>query len=162
MNKISVMLITVSLMLVMLTGCGTVKNVTNEDFSKAVTMDSKGTLVLNAKSLSSPKEQDIISEMHEITNNYVLADKYYGKKMMTQERVNGLIIDVLSIKADDSITTRAKLIAILKDWKDGNFTHLDTDHNYLWCELGGVVGRATDIKTAEDLPAWNNPKIDLL
>ncbi|WP_244275384.1 DUF6241 domain-containing protein [Oceanobacillus kimchii] len=36
---------------------------------------------------------------------------------------------------------------MLDDWKSGDFSHVDKDHNYFWENQGGTVGKAYGLQT---------------
>ena len=137
------------------------ETVSNEDFDRLVTKNAFGIYelkqpvsndVLNI--LKTPTEHDIIVEMHEMTNNYIIAKDVRGKRKMTQERLNALVLYLLSVQKPDDYPHKAHLLDMLSLWKQGEFFMLANDHNYLWTALNGEIGYATGVKDKKDLPAW--------
>lgn len=133
--------------------------VLNTKFDSMATKDVLGNYSLNKgadnivlNTYAIPTEREIIVEMHEMANNYIIADEIRGKREMTQERLNALILILLSVKKPNNYPHKAHLLDMLSLWKQGEFFVLVNDHNYLWDALDGTIGRATGVK--KDLPAW--------
>src|SRR5665648_370029 len=103
--------------------------------------------------LSILPKKDVMVEMHEMANNYVVASTVWGTEEMTLERIEELIVEVNSDESATMAEYKTRLLEILTGWKGGDFTKLAADHNYLWYALDGTVGRATGVKDNEDLPA---------
>ncbi|HZK55443.1 MAG TPA: DUF6241 domain-containing protein [Desulfosporosinus sp.] len=99
--------------------------------------------------------KDATVEMHEMANNYVVASTIWVTKEMTQKRIDELIVEVNSDESAIIAEHKTRLLEILSSWKDGDFTNLAADHNYVWGALDGTVGRASGVKGKEDLPAWS-------
>ena len=139
-------------------------NVSNETFDRITTKDVLGHYILNEDvavvlgRIKIPQEDDIVIEMHKMANNYIIADEIRGTQEMTQERINALLVALLSVESNivnNQYSHKTHLIDILTIWKQGEFFMLANDHNYLWDALGGQIGRATGVKDKKDLPAWS-------
>ena len=136
--------------------------VTNEEFNKFVATDAAGKYAIDQdvaatelRMFGIPQEKDLVIEMHKMANNYILAGEIRGRQKMTQERINTLIVGLLSVESTESVYTHKDyLLEILTNWKAGKFLQLASDHNYLWDCLSGTVGKATGVKSLKDLPAW--------
>lgn len=85
---------------------------------------------------------EVINEMHKMANTKIEADEIRGRIMITYEQVNELIAEVEASDYRD----KKKLLKILNNWKSGYFEKCVSEHNYLWKELGGEVGKATGLK----------------
>jgi len=88
------------------------------------------------------QRQRILEEMHKMVNSKVVADFVWGEVPITEESVDKLITEVSSTTFPD----RDKLLTILENWKINDFTNAVNDHNYVWEQLGGSVGKATALK----------------
>lgn len=85
---------------------------------------------------------EVIDEMHKMANTKIEADEIRGRIVITYERVNELIAEVEASDYKD----KKKLLRILNNWKSGYFEKCVSEHNYLWKELGGEIGKATGLK----------------
>ena len=157
--KLAVLFIVGTVGLVVLTSSTNAK-VSNDNFNKVVTTDASGKYSLDQDAatvigkVEILTERDIIVEMHEMANKYIVAPETWGTKEMTLERINALIVETLSYPSTTMYQHKRYLLEILTNWKKGEFSQLAADHNYLWDCLFGTVGRATGVKGIEDLPAW--------
>ena len=131
---------------------------TNEKFDTLVMKDAAGNYHLRdgatVDAITVTPERAIIVEMHEMANNYIIADEIRGKREMTQEGLNTLILELLTVDKPEDYPHQAHLLDILTIWKQGEFFMLANDHNYLWDALSGTVGKASGVKERKDLPAW--------
>lgn len=131
---------------------------TNEKFDTLVTKDAAGRYTLRGGAsygtITITTERSIVVEMHEIANNYIIADEIRGKREMTQEGLNTLILELLTVDKPEEYPHKEHLLDILSIWKQGEFFMLANDHNYVWGLLDGTVGKATGVKERKDLPAW--------
>lgn len=93
-----------------------------------------------------PKQQSqrekILVEMHKMINTKVEADFVWGEIPITEEGVNKLIDEVTETKFAD----RDKLLTMLENWKLSDFSNAVNDHNYIWTQLGGTIGKATALR----------------
>jgi hypothetical protein len=93
--------------------------------------------------LIKPRSQTVVwNQMHHMANTLIVADAIWGELFITEELVNGLILEVHHSQFDD----KDRLLEILERWKKGDFRQGVDDHNYVWERLGGTVGRATDLR----------------
>ena len=98
-------------------------------------------------------EHQIINEIHDMANTYIVADEIRNKQVMTQDRIDFLIEELNS--TEEPTPNTPHLISILTRWKQGEFCVLASDHNYAWELLNGQIGYATDVKYNK-LPDWSN------
>lgn len=91
-------------------------------------------------------EYRVISTMHEMTHQKVVADEKWGATQMTEERINMLY----NIVKYSTYHEKFDLLKILSKWKAGDFRTVDSDHNMLWKMQDGTVGEATGILSEEE------------
>jgi len=118
--------------------------VSNGEFNKQVKATNAG-FVYDAKDkekVAVREEFKVYEDMHKMANTKVVADAIWGEIDMDEERINKLIIEVLNSEYED----KEKLLAILKNWKNGDFSNCVGEHNYFWTRLNGTVGEATGLK----------------
>ncbi|HEY5575891.1 MAG TPA: DUF6241 domain-containing protein [Clostridiaceae bacterium] len=87
-------------------------------------------------------EQDIVKEIHLMSNSLIQAG---DKQIWGQKDVNKTSIEKV-IKMLDQATESARteqLREIVVRWKQGDFSQIVDDHNYVWDLLGGTVGLAS-------------------
>jgi len=158
-TKLGVIFIVGAIGIIALTGyatTATTAKVSENNFDEIVTTNADGKYTLiGAAKVSNQPENDVIIEMHKMANKYVIASETWGTQVMTQERLNALIVETLSHPSTTEYQHKARLLEILTGWKKGDFTHLAGDHNYVWDCLFGTVGKATGVKEKKDLPAWS-------
>ncbi|GMQ60461.1 hypothetical protein AN1V17_48610 [Vallitalea sediminicola] len=87
-------------------------------------------------------EEEVWEEMHMMANTKIVADEIWGEIEITEERVDYLITEVLVSEYSD----RKKLLSILYNWKNKDFSCAVDEHNYLWEKLGGSVGKAYELR----------------
>lgn len=68
-----------------------------------------------------------------------------GTIEITDERIDKLIANVNNCSGFD-YATKNMLLEILYRWKDGDFSQIVEDHNFIWERLGGTVGKAVKPK----------------
>lgn len=90
-------------------------------------------------------EEEVWEEMHQMANTKIKADEIWGEIEITEDRVNALIIEVLSSKYPD----KKRLLTILYNWKKQEFSNAVEEHNYLWRKLGGTIGKAYELRIKE-------------
>lgn len=88
------------------------------------------------------QRQRVLEEMHKMINSKVVADFVWGEVPITEEGVDKLITEVSATTFPD----RDKLLTILENWKLNDFTNAVNDHNYIWEQLGGSIGKATALR----------------
>lgn len=89
-------------------------------------------------------EEKVIDVMHKMVHQKVEASEKWGAIEMTQHR-----IEVLIEVAEENDHSE-EVLEILYDWKAGDFSHADKDHNALWNMQGGTVGIATGLASEEE------------
>jgi hypothetical protein len=78
--------------------------------------------------------------MHAMANSKIISadDRYIGIVKIEANKVDELI----AITEKSNYSDKDILLDILYRWKNGDFRQCVDDHNYLWDNLGGEVGRA--------------------
>jgi flagellar basal body-associated protein FliL len=108
-----------------------------------------GTSQTNQESTQTPDassgnvdEQDIVELIHLMSNSLIQAG---DNQVWGTEEVNKANIEkVLDLLDQIPVNTRTKkLREIVVMWKQGDFSQIVDDHNYVWELLGGNVGWAT-------------------
>lgn len=87
-------------------------------------------------------QKTVWDEMHKMANTKILAEHIWGEIEITEEKVNKLLTEVMASDYSD----KKQLLAILDNWKNGDFGNAVNEHNYLWDKLGGTVGKAYDLR----------------
>ena len=89
--------------------------------------------------LPSKTSQDtVIDVMHKMTHQKVRAEKKFGAIPLSDETVN----QVYEIVINSNFVLKDDLLAILSQWKIGNYSNIDLDHNYFWEYQDGEIGKA--------------------
>ena len=104
---------------------------------------SKPTIVPTPKQQT--QRERILVEMHKMVNSKVEADFIWGEIPITEEAVDKLITEVSETKFPD----RDKLLTMLENWKLSDFSNAVNDHNYIWGQLGGTIGKATALRAQQ-------------
>lgn len=86
----------------------------------------------------------IISTMHKMTHQKIIADDKWGAIPMTKENINNLV------KVLESGDYDSRLLSMAKRWQDGNFNSVADDHNTLWSMQNGTIGKAMRKATEEE------------
>lgn len=81
-------------------------------------------------------------QMHQMANTKIVADKIWGEITITESLVDELIIEVSASDYSDKM----KLLEILYNWKNKDFSYTVDEHNYIWSNLDGTVGKATGLR----------------
>jgi len=89
-------------------------------------------------------EYVILDRMHRMANSKIVADdgKVWGTLEPEWKRINALIIYIQGERYKD----KKKLLDILERWSKNDFSNAVEEHNYLWKQLGGTVGKASKLK----------------
>ncbi|MDQ0216315.1 hypothetical protein J2S13_002756 [Oikeobacillus pervagus] len=91
-------------------------------------------------------QDEIVSIMHKMTHQKVVADEKWGAIKMEPKTIN----EVYSVIESSNFNDKSALLAIAKKWKAGDFSDVDADHNYFWDLQGGNVGKATGLMSEEE------------
>jgi hypothetical protein len=92
------------------------------------------------------KEKQVQDVIHQMSHQKIKAEKKWGFIPLTRERVDRLI-EIVNINQYEHGDV---YLDILKEWKEGNFTYIDGDHNTIWVLQDGNVGKATGVLTMEE------------
>ncbi|GEM_PF-1802427 len=97
-----------------------------------------------------PLVEEVVEAMHQMTHQKVRSEEKWGAIPMTQENINEIYVILKNNKTDGGIKQSiTPLLKIAEHWKDGNFSHIVKEHNYLWDKLGGDIGEAYDVLSDE-------------
>lgn len=88
------------------------------------------------------EETCVWKEMHMMANSKIVADEIWGEIEITKERVDYLITEVLASNYRD----KKRLLTILYNWKNEDYSNGVDEHNYLWKKLKGNVGKAYKLR----------------
>ncbi|OCA88170.1 hypothetical protein A8F94_10195 [Bacillus sp. FJAT-27225] len=95
---------------------------------------------------STMRETTMQNNIHFMSHQKVRADDKWGSVPLTEQRVDRL----LAILEAKKFKHEALYLDILTRWKEGDFSRVDKDHNAIWDLLGGTVGKAYGILSAEE------------
>lgn len=93
-------------------------------------------------------EHIIMRTLHEMTHQKIRADQKWGAVAMTKENVQTMIRAVQDHKG--SLDHYDLYMGMLNDWKAGDFSQADKQHNQLWKLEGGNVGKARGLLSKEE------------
>lgn len=91
-------------------------------------------------------EDELLTYMHGMSHQKVIADEKWIHYQMTNERIQFLI----SVIEAGSYENSDLLLEILNRWKEADFTKADKDHNAIWQLQGGTIGKATGVMSNEE------------
>lgn len=95
---------------------------------------------------SNSSQDDVLSVMHMMTHQKIIANDKWGAILMTPEN----IVTVHEIIELNNYPDKNVLLKITKRWKTGDFGSVDHDHNRIWRLQGGTIGKAQGIMTDEE------------
>lgn len=141
-------LILIALLGASIIGMVSCKTVANKDLDEIVEETDRGLQLIESEEATERINKvhvrsirDVYDEMHKMANTKIVANAIWGRKKITEERVNALILEVMSSDFRD----KDYLLEVLARWKTGDFSHAVSEHNYFWDGLDGTVGRATEL-----------------
>jgi len=88
----------------------------------------------NQKHPSQISESDVLQYIHWMSHQKVQAEDKWGFFEITDERIDWLLD---AIDETEYLEKAEEYKDILNRWKDGNFSDVVNDHNYVWEILGG-------------------------
>lgn len=100
----------------------------------------------NLEITSSSTQDDVLSVMHMMTHQKIIANEKWGAILMTPENID----TVHKIIEQNNYPYKSDLLIISKRWKTGDFENVDQDHNSIWTLQGGTIGKAQGIMTTEE------------
>lgn len=121
--------------------------VVNKGFGKDVrdieSVD-KFTKIFNKEKIKDKKRLEIYKKIHEMANTKIVAADglIWGEIEPTEGQIDLLIKEISSSNYDD----KEKLLQILHNWKNGDFSNCVKEHNFVWKKLGGDVGKASKLR----------------
>jgi hypothetical protein len=95
----------------------------------------------------------LVMILHAMTHQKIKTDKIGFSFQMTPETIDVMLENIKNSKAI-SDQERADFLTIVENWKAGDFSQADKDHNYFWTLQGGTIGKATGINSAAEEAAF--------
>ena len=95
---------------------------------------------------SNPSQDDILSAMHMMTHQKIIANDKWGAIPMTTQNIDS----VHAIIELSNFSDKNNLLKITTRWKAADFGSVDRDHNSIWRLQGGTIGKAQGIMTTEE------------
>ena len=92
------------------------------------------------------KEDEVIGVMHKMTHQKVRAERKIGAIPMVEDTIN----QVFDIVSTSNFANKEKMLEIVGIWKKGWFHNIDSNHNFLWEQQEGSVGRAYGILSSAE------------
>ncbi|WP_242214905.1 PRK06770 family protein [Bacillus cereus group sp. BfR-BA-01383] len=111
-----------------------------EEEKESITAPIEG-VFMNLPINESSSEEEVITAMHHMTHQKVIAEKKWGVIPMSRKNAER-VRDILNVS---NFEKKAELLAIAERWVDGNHSLVVSDHNYFWKLQGGSVGKATGV-----------------
>ncbi|MFJ8454578.1 PRK06770 family protein [Bacillus paramycoides] len=84
-------------------------------------------------------ESEVITAMHHMTHQKVVAEQKWGSIPMTQKNAETL----KAIIKKSNFEKKNELLAIANSWAKKDFSKIVEDHNYFWDAQEGNIGKAT-------------------
>ena len=91
-------------------------------------------------------EDEVIGVMHKMTHQKVRAERKIGAIPMVEDTIN----QVYDIVSNSNFANKEKMLEIVGIWKKGWFHNIDSNHNFLWKQQEGSVGRAYGILSSAE------------
>jgi hypothetical protein len=91
--------------------------------------------------------------LHAMTHQKIKADQIGFSIKMTPEIIEVMLENIKNSK-ELSDQERADFLSIASNWKAGDFSQADKDHNYFWTLQGGTIGKANGINSAAEETAF--------
>lgn len=95
---------------------------------------------------SNPSQDDILSAMHMMTHQKIIANDKWGAILMTTENIE-TVHEIIGLS---DFSDKGELLKITTRWKAADFGSVDRDHNSIWGLQGGTIGKAQGIMTVEE------------
>lgn len=116
---------------------------TTPTIKPTVTPNTSGTPAPTATPKPSvTQRQKVLDTMHKMANTKVVAEHIWGEIPITDETIKALKSEIES----SSFADKSTLLEILERWSNNDFSKAVEDHNYVWEQLGGTVGKATALR----------------
>ncbi|GAB6412517.1 PRK06770 family protein [Bacillus cereus] len=96
---------------------------------------------MNLPITESSSEEEVITAMHHMTHQKVIAQKKWGVIPMSRKNAEK-VRDILS---NSNFGKKQELLAIAERWVKGDYSQVVQDHNYFWSIQDGSVGKATGV-----------------
>jgi hypothetical protein len=93
-------------------------------------------------------EDEVMDAIHRMSHQKVESSKKWGAIPLTPGRVNQLLKVVQKNKRN--YVHSSIYLDILERWSKGDFSTVDKDHNEIWNQQGGTVGKAVGILSADE------------
>lgn len=105
-----------------------------------ITASIEGVL-MNLPINESSSEEEVITAMHHMTHQKVIAEKKWGVIPMSRKNAEK-VRDILN---NSNFEKKAELLEIAERWTKGEYARVVQDHNYFWSIQDGYVGKATGV-----------------
>jgi hypothetical protein len=91
-------------------------------------------------------EDQVMGVMHKMTHQKVRAERKFGAIPMVEDTVN----QVYDIVSNSNFAKKEKMLEIADKWKKGWFDKINSDHNFLWEQQEGSVGKAYGVLSSAE------------
>ncbi len=91
-------------------------------------------------------EYRIQNAIHHMSHQKIKSDKKWGAIQITDQRIDRLI----EVIERNDYQNEFLYLDILNNWKQGDFSEADREHNQIWRLQGGTVGEAKGLLTAKE------------
>ncbi len=130
----------------------TVKVQETKSGESVIKMEDVNSSVIDREFPMDMSENEVMSAIHKMSHQKVVADKKWGAIPLTHDRVNRLM---KVVHENYSVYRNSNIyIDILKRWSKGDFSNVADDHNKVWELQGGTIGAAVGIASVEDEKAF--------
>jgi nitrate reductase cytochrome c-type subunit len=91
-------------------------------------------------------EGQVMGVMHKMTHQKVRAERKFGAIPMVEDTVN----QVYDIVSNSNFAKKEKMLEIADRWKKGWFDKINSEHNFLWEQQEGSVGKAYGVLSSAE------------
>lgn len=99
---------------------------------------------------SKSSEAKILEVMHQMTHQKIAANQKWGAVPMTTKNIEQLESIVSTSEKIQSDKVQKELLGFIENWKHGDFSEADAEHNYIWTLQGGTLGKARGLLSKEE------------
>ncbi|OCA87454.1 DUF6241 domain-containing protein [Pseudobacillus wudalianchiensis] len=155
MNKKLLAIIVITISMIILVGLASLlivqKSSTKEKETKEEVLKEDQTKVIGGvehkiEVKKNPTQDEIVSIMHKMTHQKVIARDKWGAIEMTPENIDKVYEVIKPSKFKD----KEDLLLITEKWKQGDFSEVDKDHNFFWKLQNGNIGKAFGVVSEEE------------
>ncbi|KMY53120.1 hypothetical protein AC623_03265 [Bacillus sp. FJAT-27231] len=155
MNKKLLAIIVITISMIILVGLASLLIVqksspkekeTKEEVSKEDQTKVIGGVENKIEVKKNPTQDEIVSIMHKMTHQKVIARDKWGAIEMTPANIDKVYEVIKPSKFKD----KEDLLLITEKWKQGDFSEVDKDHNFFWKLQNGNIGKAFGVVSEEE------------